>query len=310
MAKTHATTLTAFLLLVTVLCGGFILLMQSLGQQGYALAQAYMLTPAIAAILTRLLFYPRRFADAHLGIGRLADYLRFWLIGLGIVALQSMLYTVLGAIRWDLSGNTFLAQLSQQMADAGQDINDLPPGITPHLMLWLFFLGGLTVFNIVPGLLTGFGEEFGWRGLMFPLLYRLQPWLAFVGGGLIWFAWHVPLTLVFPPAQPLSPEQTAVNLGALAVGSLFTFTFLAYVYVKSESIWVVSFAHIAINNASRSLSYFVVVEDAVRANLVLALAAGLVVGVLFWSGELRAFGRYFTRSADTVSLSIEGRRSY
>lgn len=47
----------------------------------------------------------------------------------------------------------------------------------PQMMLLLYFIGGLTVFNILPGVITGFGEEFGWRGLMFPLMYRIRPWL-------------------------------------------------------------------------------------------------------------------------------------
>jgi hypothetical protein len=35
-------------------------------------------------------------------------------------------------------------------------------------MLMIYFVGGLTIFNLVPGIITGFGEEFGHRGFMFP----------------------------------------------------------------------------------------------------------------------------------------------
>lgn len=281
--------LAVFLALVILLCGAFILLMLFLGERGYWLAQVYMLTPALAALLTRLYFYPPRFRDAGLRLGRLSDYARFWLVGLGIVGLQALLFTLLGAIRWDLSGAVFLAQLTDQMAAAGQDINELPPGMTPQLMLWLFFLGGLTVFSIFPGILTGFGEEFGWRGLLFPLLYRLRPSVTFIIGGLLWFAWHVPLSLVFPEAQPLTPVQSLANVVILAIGAIFTFTFLAYVYVKSASILVVSFAHVVVNNASRSLSYIVILDDQLVANLGLSIAGGVVVLALAWSGELRVF---------------------
>ncbi|MDH7514338.1 MAG: hypothetical protein QHI48_00480 [Bacteroidota bacterium] len=55
-------------------------------------------------------------------------------------------------------------------------------------MLIVFFIGGLTVFHILPGLLNGFGEEFGHRGFVFPLLYWEKPWAVFVVGGLIWYA--------------------------------------------------------------------------------------------------------------------------
>ena len=145
-----------------------------------------MLTPAIAAILTRLFFYEPHFKDANLRLGRLSDYFKFWLFSLGIMALSFALYTLLGAVSWDFSGNAFLARLDQQFAASGQSMQgSLPPGMTPQMMLLIFFVGGLTLFNILPGLISGFGEEFGHRGFMFPLLYRINPWVGLVGGGLL-----------------------------------------------------------------------------------------------------------------------------
>jgi hypothetical protein len=35
---------------------------------------------------------------------------------------------------------------------------------TQQTMLLVFFIGGLVVFNILPGPISGFGEEFGHRG--------------------------------------------------------------------------------------------------------------------------------------------------
>lgn len=279
----------AFLTLLTLLSGGYVTLMLSLGEQGAYLAQGYMLLPALAALVTRIWFDERRFGDANLSFGRLRDYGRAWLLGLAISALAFVGYTLVGAGRWDLSGATFLARLDAQFAATGQEMAaTLPPGFTPQTMLLLFFVGGLTVFNLVPGLLTGFGEEFGWRGLLFPRLYALRPSLAFVGG-LLWFAWHLPLTLVMP-AQPVgSPLARAVSLIALAVGAVCTFVYLAYVYIRSGSIWVAAFAHIVLNNAQGSLSYVFVLEDQSRANLALTLVMALVIAVLAATGGLRIF---------------------
>jgi membrane protease YdiL (CAAX protease family) len=74
-------------------------------------------------------------------------------------------------------------------------------------MLLIFFFRGLTIFNILPGIITGFGEEFGHRGFMFLLLYKIKPWVGFVGEGLIWYIWHLPLTLVIPPSTGYSLWQ-------------------------------------------------------------------------------------------------------
>ena len=66
----------------------------------------------------------------------------------------------------------------------------------------------------------------------------------------------------------------------MGVGSLCTFAYLAYVYVKSGGIFVTSIAHIAMNNAAAALSYFVVVQNQTLANLGLTLTMLLVIGIM------------------------------
>lgn len=93
-------------------------------------------------------------------------------------------------------------------------------------MLWLFVIGGLTVFNIFPGIINGFGEEFGHRGFMFPLLSPNKPILGLLIGGLFWYAWHLPLALVIPAIAPVPLWQTvAIHIAAM-FGSICTHTYL------------------------------------------------------------------------------------
>jgi len=288
-------SLAIYLLILAVLCAIVIIGAKTLGQQGNYLAGVYMLTPAIAAILTRLFFYEPHFKDANLRLGRLSDYFKFWLFSLGITALSFALYTLLGAVSWDFSGNVFLARLDQQFAASGQSMqSSLPPGMTPQMMLLIFFVGGLTLFNILPGLISGFGEEFGHRGFMFPLLYRINPWVGLVGGGLLWYAWHWPLLLVIPQTVQYPLWQTALNWVILALGSVCTFIYLAYIYVKTENILVTSLAHIAMNNASQSLSYFVAIQNQFLANLGQVLVMVIVVVILYYSKELDIFDKHLT----------------
>jgi membrane protease YdiL (CAAX protease family) len=276
----HKSLIIYFVILV-ILCASFVVGAKVLGEQGAYLAQGYMMTPAIAALITRLFFYKPRFKDANLRFGRAMDYFKFWLIALGITALSYGIYTLLGAIRWDLSGGIFLERLGEQFAATGQNITEtLPTGFTPQMMLWIFTLGGLTVFNIMPGLLSGFGEEFGHRGFMFPALYLIKPWVGFIVGGLLWFAWHIPISFMVPQTVDIPVWTTIINYLILAVGSICTFAYLAYVYVKSGSIFVASIAHIAMNNAATSLSYFVIVQNQFLANLGLTLAMLVVVAIM------------------------------
>ena len=263
---------------------------KTLGQQGAYLAQFYMLTPAIAAIITRSFFYRPKFSDANLRFGKLSDYFKFWIISIGITALSYVFFTLLGGITWDFTGQVFLNRLAKQFAAAGQDINaSLPPGFTLMTMLMIYFIGGLTIFNILPGIITGFGEEFGHRGFMFPLLYKIKPWVGIIIGGLIWYAWHLPLILVIPQTTQYPLWQNLLNFIILAIGSVCTFIYLAYIYVKSRSVWVTSLAHIAMNNSASSFSYFAVIQNQLLANIGLALTMIIVVGVLYFKKELDVF---------------------
>ncbi len=265
------------------------------GQQSNYLAQGYMMTPAIAALLTRLFFYPPKFSDANLRFGRFKDYLKFWLVSLGITIVSYTFFTVLGGITWDFSGQVFLDKLTQQFAAAGQDIQTaLPPGFTPGTMLLVYTIGGLTVLNIFPGIITGFGEEFGHRGLMFPMLYQIKPWVGIIIGGLLWCLWHVPLAFVIPQTTQLPFWQTALNLLILALGSTCAHTYLAYVYVKSESVFVTALAHITMNNAAASFSYYAVIQNQSLCNFGLTLTMLFTIAILYYRKELQIFAKYFS----------------
>ena len=187
----NKSSLVIYFILLVVLCGAVIGGAKALSQQGTYLAQGYMLTPAIAAIITRLFFYEPRFRDANLRFGKLKDYIKFWLISIGITALSYVFFTAFGGVSWDFTGQAFLERLTQQFEAAGQDMYAaLPPGFTPQMMLLVYFIGGLTIFNIMSGIITGSGEEFGHRGFMFTALYRIKPWIGILIGGFIWPAWH------------------------------------------------------------------------------------------------------------------------
>lgn len=287
-------SLVIYFVILVVLCAGFVVGARMMGEQGMYLAQGYMMTPALAAIVTRLFFYEKKFKDANLRFGRLADYGKFWLISLGITALSYGFFTLFGAIRLDFSGQEFLRRLAEQFAAAGQDMQaSLPPGFTPQMMLWLFFAGGLTVFNILPGLITGFGEEFGHRGFMFPALYRIRPWVGLLIGGLIWYAWHWPVMLIVPQTAASSTGETILNFLILGIGSVCTFIYLAYVYVKTRSVWIAAFAHIVMNNSAAAFSYFAVVQNQLLANIGLAATMVIVAVVLYRGNVLGVFAQYF-----------------
>jgi hypothetical protein len=86
---------------------------------------------------------------------------------------------------------------------------------------------------------------------------------------------------MIPQAVEMPVRASILNYFILAVGSVCTFAYLAYVYTKSGSVFVTSIAHIAMNNAAASLSYFVIVQNQLLANLGLTLTMVIVVAIMF-----------------------------
>jgi hypothetical protein len=68
----------------------------------------------------------------------------------------------------------------------------------------------------------------------------------------------------------------------LAIGSICTHTFLAYVYVKSENVWVASVAHITLDNVARSFAYFIILQNQTLANIGLTVTMLIVVAVFIF----------------------------
>lgn len=280
--------LITYLVILTVLSLGIVLTIYALGEQALYFAQFYMLTPAIAGILTRLFFYENKFADSFIKLVKSKYFFRFWAYSLVIAALSYVVFTLFGSISWDFTGQSFLDKIALQFQQSGQNIEDsLPDGFTPEMMLWLFFVGNLTVFNILPGLITGFGEEFGHRGVMFHLLAKRNIYLAVILGGLIWFAWHLPLQLIIPTKVEFSTNEMVINYFAMAIGSICTHCYLSYVFVKTKCIWVAALAHITINNVSAAFAFFVIIENQTLANLGLVTTMILVVAIGFATGEFQ-----------------------
>ncbi|MFA5859728.1 MAG: CPBP family intramembrane glutamic endopeptidase [Elusimicrobiota bacterium] len=288
--------------IVVIISAMFFITIKVVGQKAYFLAQFYMLTPTLAAIIVRAFIHPQRFEDAHLKFGQLKDYLVFWCTALGITLIIFIVYTLTGAVTWDFTGSAFLKQLEQYIVSTGKTMEEsLPKGVTPTMMLLTYFFGGLTVLNIFPGVITGFAEEFGWRGLMFPELYKISPFAGFIIGGLIWFLWNAPMALIIPMPAELKLWETTGNIIVLGIGSVCTFIFLAYVYIKTRNIWVVSITHMTLNNSSHAFMYYCVMKNQLLANTMLSLTMAGIVLVLYFTGEHKVFEEYFGKHGESLS---------
>lgn len=110
--------------------------------------------------------------------------------------------------------------------------------------------------------------------------------------------------------QQNDPQMLVILIPLLAIGSICTHIYLAYVYVKMKSMFVIALAHIAINNAQTSLSYLFIVKNILLANIGLVLVMVIIVAVLSATGHYKLFRQYFdeaNRKAEVTAPAAPSR---
>lgn len=203
------------------------------------------------------------------------NFRRGWPIYVAAVFLPILATIVGGAIYYLLFPSQFDLSTTY-VREAGIII--LPPGGE----LWapgVFFLYmvAMVVVTIVPfGLLLAFGEEFGWRAYLLPKLMPMGSKKAVLLLGVIHGAWHWPIIF-------MGYEYGLVYWGAPVVGPVLFLVFtiylsfiLAWVTLRSGSVWPAALGHGTIN-ASALLMFFYTTGDI--APLVGPAPVGIVGGL-------------------------------
>jgi hypothetical protein len=203
-----------------------------------ALLGPVMLTPALAAFVVRKFITREGFASAGLRFGPWRLYLRIWM-GVPLLVIAIYALTIgLGLGRFDPT----VAILQERMLQAaqGRPLPALPP---PLVLAAAMFAQSLTLGAVVTTFFT-FGEEFGWTGYLLVRLLPLGRWPAAILYGSIWGIWHAPI-IVGGFNYPGYPVLGPIMMCALCIAFAMTQTALR---IRSQSVWVTSFFHSAINN--------------------------------------------------------------
>lgn len=198
-----------------------------------------LLIPGVIGLVLLLVLRLRKdgkeaFASTGLAGGKWQVWLGY---GLGLVAFYG-LQTFLNYV-FKLGKVIDLNETLPQFATT-----DLPAPI-------LILLPAVNMMLIGPflGLITTFGEEYGWRGYLQSELIRLGRVRGIFLLGVIWGIWHWPVIWMGYnyPGQPI--------LGSIAmvIWCIILAYFLAYAVFKSQGIWTAAYLH-ALNN--QSLSFF------------------------------------------------------
>lgn len=121
------------------------------------------------------------------------------------------------------------------------DISELG-SIAANPLTWI--MAGTLVLNFFLVFIAFFGEEYGWR-------YYLQPLLQSCFGkrwgvillGVVWGIWHLPVNFFF-----YSPGTGFISAVGQQISCITLGIFFAYAYMKTENIWVPVMLHFLNNN--------------------------------------------------------------
>ena len=190
-----------------------------------------MWSPGLAAILTQLI------ATRSLrGMG--------WRLGsarwLGIAYILPLLYTLpVYAFAW----GTGLGSLStpRQFASLAEQYSS--PNITTTATIFLFLQ--LSV-GMAQNLISGLGEEIGWRGFFVPELAKVTTFTkTALISGVVWAAWHMPGIFLADLNGTGTPNVYAATMFTVTLVAI-SFPF-AWLTLKSGSLWPAALLHASHN---------------------------------------------------------------
>lgn len=118
--------------------------------------------------------------------------------------------------------------------------------LNPDLGIWLVLILPL---NLLLSFTAFFGEEYGWRYYLQPILQKkfgLKRGVIVLG--LLWGIWHVPINLFY-----YSPSTSFQSILVQLAGCVGMGIFFGWVYMRTQNVWAVTMIHFLNNNLGMAL---------------------------------------------------------
>ena len=147
--------------------------------------------------------------------------------------------------------------------------------------------GGLIAVAVVSTLvpLLAFGEEFGWRGYLFPKLMPLGIPVAVSVSGIVWGLWHLPGYFIYGPASV--PGFAFFVLTTAASSGL-----LCWLRLRARSVWPAAIWHSAYDVQGPALAGLLTPLAMSSAQLTSDLMGGVLVVEMLATAFLVGFGAF------------------
>ncbi|MEV5414160.1 CPBP family intramembrane glutamic endopeptidase [Thermopolyspora sp. NPDC052614] len=239
----------------------------------YLVGTAMMATPSLGVLAVWLLNHrdvPLRKWAAQTGLGlgeskkrTFALVAAAWL-GIPLLAVLAIAVSAaLGLLTLDIAGLSLFRQTLERSTPGATLPAD--PAILAAVQIGTALLIA-PLLNAIPAL----GEEWGWRGWLLPHLTRLGTARALLLSGVIWGAWHAPLTLLGYNYAELGPWAALAFVGFCVIFGVV----LGWTRLYAGSAWPAVFGHATLN-AWGGLP-LIIGDAAAPPNLFLAGITGLV----------------------------------
>jgi membrane protease YdiL (CAAX protease family) len=204
------------------------------------LASVYMWGPAIAHIITRLI------TREGWGSAFLKPVIKtgwpWWLVGWFGPSLLVLIGALIYFLLFPASYDAQLTVLTSQLEAAGISGGSISPW-----QIVLLQTGLAMLISPLVNLVATFGEEFGWRAYLLPMLAKMGTRRALIISSLIWGVWHWPVILMghnyglgywgYPWSGLLAMTWFCLSAGVV----------IGWVTLKAGSVWPAVFAHGALN---------------------------------------------------------------
>jgi membrane protease YdiL (CAAX protease family) len=214
-----------------------------------ALAVVCMFVPAIATLITQKLIWKEPLRDLGLGAPRLSWLAIAWLlpVALVIVVLALSLFvpgvsliTGLDGLIANLAGMLPPGEVARAQREMGQTIL-AKPGVLLVISFAQVLIAGPTI-----NAAAAFGEELGWRGLLWHELKPLGFWRASLVIGFFWGLWHLPVIMngYNYPGHPI------VGPIMMTLMTILLSPLIGYVRLRAESVFAAAVFHGTFNAAA------------------------------------------------------------
>ncbi len=246
-----------FALLTIALSWGMIYLYFALGGEwgagsarALAVAIVYMWIPALAAILVQKVIY-REPIKRPLGISFSLNrwFLAAWFLPPILALASSILSLAFPGVSFSSDMSGFAERIASYARGLSpEELEALKAQITATPM-WVAVLSGLIqgmIAGATVNALAAFGEELGWRGLLFGELLPLGFWRSQALIGLVWGIWHAPLIL----RGHNYPQHPVPGVFMMCLFCLLLSPIIGYIRLRAGSVLAAALMHGTLNGTA------------------------------------------------------------